>query len=70
MREELHPAGFELVDVCLEMGGADIAKHYVAEAASTHPSLIDRAHEMDARFGVTDMPMAIWTTSPHHRPAT
>ena len=60
MREELHPAGFELVDVCLEMGGADIARHYVAEAASTHPSLIDRAHEMDARFGVTNIPMAIW----------
>lgn len=60
MREELHPAGFELVDVCLEMGGADIARPYVAEAASTHPSLIDQAHVMDARFGVTNIPMAIW----------
>lgn len=60
MWEELHPAGFELVDVCLEMGGADIARPYVAEAASTHPSLIDEAHIMDARFGVTNIPMAMW----------
>lgn len=60
MREELHPSGFELVDVCLEMGGADIARPYVAEAASTHPSLIDQSHVMDARFGVTNVPMAIW----------
>ena len=60
MREELHPAGFELVDVCLEMGGADVARPYVAEAASSHPSLIDQTHAMDARFGVTNIPMAMW----------
>lgn len=60
MREELHPAGFELVDVCLEMGGAEIARSWVEEAASTHPSLIDETHAMDARFGVTNVPMVIW----------
>ncbi len=60
MRQELNPLGFELVDVCLEMGGAEIARPYVIEAASTHPSLIDQAHAMDARFGVTNIPMAIW----------
>jgi hypothetical protein len=42
------------------MGGADIARHYVADAASTHPSLIDQAHVMDARFGMTNIPMAMW----------
>jgi hypothetical protein len=60
VREEFHPDGFELVDVCLEMGGAEIARPYVEAAASTHPSLIDQAHLMDARFGVTNIPQVIW----------
>jgi hypothetical protein len=60
VREEFHPLGFELVDVCLEMGGADIARLYVDEASSTHPSLLDESHAMDARFGVTNIPQAIW----------
>jgi hypothetical protein len=60
VREEFHPDGFELVDVCLEMGGAEIARPYVEAAGSTHPSLLDQAHVMDSRFGVTNIPMAIW----------
>jgi hypothetical protein len=60
VREEFHPLGFEFVDVCLEMGGADIARIYVDEAASTHPSLLDESHAMDARFGVTNIPQVIW----------
>jgi hypothetical protein len=42
------------------MGGAEIARFYVDQAASTHPSLIDRAHLMDARFGVTNIPQVMW----------
>ena len=60
MREELHPLGLEVVDVCLEMGGAGIARLYVDEAESTHPSLLDESHAMDARFGVTNIPQVIW----------
>jgi hypothetical protein len=60
LRDELHPLGLEVVDVCLEMGGADIARPYVEAAGSTHPSLIDRAHLLDARFGVTNIPMVMW----------
>ena len=60
MREEFHPLGLEVVDVCLEMGGADIARLYVDQAASTHPSLLDESHAMDARFGVTNIPQVIW----------
>jgi hypothetical protein len=60
LREELHPLGLEIVDVCLEMGGAEIARPYVTAAASTHPSLIDQAHLLDARFGVTNIPMVMW----------
>ena len=60
MREELHPSGFEVVDVCLEMGGVEIARRWVNEAPSTHPSLLDEAHLMDSRFGVTNIPMVLW----------
>jgi hypothetical protein len=60
LRTELHPLGLEIVDVCLEMGGPEIARQYVDEAGSTHPSLIDRAHLLDARFGVTNIPMVMW----------
>jgi tetratricopeptide (TPR) repeat protein len=60
LREELHPSGFEVVDVCLEMGGVEIARRWVNEAPSTHPSLLDEAHLMDSRFGVTNIPMVLW----------
>jgi hypothetical protein len=56
----LHPLGFELVDVCLEMAGAEVARPFVEAAGSTHPSLIDETHQMDARFGVTNIPQVIW----------
>jgi hypothetical protein len=56
----LHPAGLEVVDVCLEMGGPDIARPYVEAAGTTHPSLIDQSHELDARFGITNIPTVMW----------
>ena len=60
MRDQLHPQGFEVVDVCLEMAGPEVARPFVEAAGSTHPSLIDRGHYMDARFGVTNIPQVIW----------
>lgn len=60
MRDELHPGGLEVVDVCLEMAGPDVARPFVEAAATTHPSLIDRAHYMDSRFGVTNIPQVMW----------
>jgi len=48
------------VDVCLEMAGPEVARPFVEAAGSTHPSLIDRAHYMDARFGVTNIPQVMW----------
>lgn len=42
------------------MAGPDVARQFVEAAASTHPSLIDRTHYMDARFGVTNIPQAMW----------
>jgi hypothetical protein len=46
--------------VCLEMAGPDVARPFVETAGSTHPSLIDQAHYMDARFGVTNIPQVMW----------
>jgi len=60
LREQLHPQGFEVVDVCLEMAGPDVARPFVEAAGSAHPSLIDRSHYMDARFGVTNIPQVMW----------
>lgn len=42
------------------MAGPEVARPFVEAAASTHPSLIDRTHSMDARFGVTNIPQVIW----------
>jgi len=42
------------------MAGPDVARPFVEAAGSAHPSLIDRSHYMDARFGVTNIPQVIW----------
>ena len=42
------------------MAGAEVARPFVEAAASTHPSLIDHSHYMDARFGVTNIPQVLW----------
>lgn len=42
------------------MAGAEVARPFVEAAGSTHPSLIDRSHYMDARFGVTNIPQVMW----------
>ena len=42
------------------MAGPEVARPFVAAADSTHPSLIDQSHYMDARFGVTNIPQVLW----------
>ncbi len=42
------------------MAGAEVARPFVNAAASSHPSLIDQTHYMDARFGVTNIPQVLW----------
>ena len=46
--------------MCLEMAGSEVARPFVEAATSTHPSLIDQTHYMDARFGVTNIPQVLW----------
>ena len=60
MRATVHPKGVEIVTVCLEVSGAEVARPFVERAHAEHPSLIDTAHEMDARFGVVNIPSGIW----------
>jgi hypothetical protein len=42
------------------MAGAEVARPYVEAAGTTHPSLIDQTHYMDARFGMTNIPQVLW----------
>lgn len=42
------------------MAGPDVARPFVEAAGSTHPSLIDESHRMDAAFGVTNIPQVVW----------
>jgi hypothetical protein len=60
LRTELQPRGVEIVTVCLEVAGPEVARPYVEAAQPEHPSLLDDAHAMDALFGVVNVPSAIW----------
>jgi hypothetical protein len=60
VREELHPKGFEVVTVALDVGGADAAKSFVDKASPSHPSLLDQAHLVDELFGIVNVPNGVW----------
>lgn len=60
LRQELHPKGVEIVTVGLDAAGAEACRPYVEAAKPTHPSLVDTTHQMAERFGVTNIPNAIW----------
>jgi len=50
----------EIVTVCLETLGPDEGRAFVEAAAPEHPTLIDVAHQVDAAFGVVNIPNAVW----------
>ena len=60
LREELHPAGLEIVTVALDTGGADAARHFIERASPAHPSLIDEAHVLDELLGIVNVPSGVW----------
>jgi tetratricopeptide (TPR) repeat protein len=60
LREELHPKGFELVTVALDVGGVEATKEFVDRANAQHPSLLDQAHVVDELFGVVNVPNGVW----------
>jgi hypothetical protein len=59
LREELHPNGLEIVTVALDVH-PDEARPFIEAAAPTHPSLIDRGHLVDERFGIVNVPNGVW----------
>ena len=60
MRSELHPKGVEFVTVSLDMSGGEASRKYIDAANAQHRSLIDPTHQMDALFGVVNIPNVIW----------
>ncbi len=60
LRSELHPRGFEIVTVAVDAAGLSAAGPWIAKAAPSHPSLIDRAHVVDALFGIVNVPSGVW----------
>jgi hypothetical protein len=60
LRTELRPRGLEIVTVALDARGSETAGPWIAKAAPEHPSLIDEAHEVDARFGIVNVPNGVW----------
>ena len=60
LRDELHPGGFELVTIALDIGGIDAAGPFIERAQPTHPSLVDDRHALDELFGVVNVPSGIW----------
>ena len=59
LRRELHPQGLEIVTVALDTN-VDAARPHIERANPEHPSLIDEAHLVDERFGITNVPMGVW----------
>jgi hypothetical protein len=60
LREELHPFGFELVTVALDIAGSAAARPWIERAQPRHPSLIDQAHVLDTLFGIVNVPSGVW----------
>ncbi len=60
LRNELHPLGLEVVTVSLELSGPEASRPYIEAAGAQHPSLLDPTHQMDALFGVVNIPNVIW----------
>jgi hypothetical protein len=60
LRSELHPRGLEVVTVSLELSGPEASRRYIETAQPEHPSLLDPTHQLDALFGVVNIPNVIW----------
>jgi hypothetical protein len=60
LREELRPAGVEVVTVALDVGGAEAAGPWIDAAQPRHPSLIDADHRLDELLGIWNVPMGVW----------
>jgi hypothetical protein len=57
--EELASDGFEIVTVALDTD-REAARPFAEAARPTHPSLVDEALSLVDRFGITNVPFALW----------
>jgi tetratricopeptide (TPR) repeat protein len=48
------------VTVSLELSGPEASRPFIEAANPTHPSLLDPKHQLDALFGVVNIPNVIW----------
>jgi hypothetical protein len=60
LRDELHPAGFELLTVSLDSSGGRHSRRWIEAAAPGHPSVIDAGHVLDRLLGVVNVPSGVW----------
>ena len=58
MRTELAPAGFELLSVAMDTGGAEAAAPFASGV--DFPVVVDQAHVLGELFGVDNVPSGIW----------
>jgi hypothetical protein len=49
-----------VVTVGIETSGPDACREFIEIAQPEHPSLIDATHQMEARFGVVNIPNVTW----------
>ena len=49
-----------MVTVSLEVSGPEASRPYIEAAHPEHPSLLDAGHQMDALFGVVNIPNVVW----------
>ncbi len=49
-----------MVTVSLELSGPDASRPFIEAASPEHPSLLDATHQMDALFGVVNIPNVVW----------
>jgi hypothetical protein len=60
LRTELHPLGVEIVTVGMDTAGPEACRPFIEAAQPEHPSLIDVGHLIAERFGVINIPNALW----------
>jgi hypothetical protein len=60
VREELAPAGFEVVTVAVDARGPDAARQWLEAAQPAHPALIDPDFSAAQLYDVRNVPAAFW----------
>jgi hypothetical protein len=60
LRTQLHPRGVEIVTVGMDTAGPEACRPFIEAANPEHPSLVDVGHLVAEKFGVINIPNAVW----------